>query len=753
MSDNNNNNGNGNGFSPFNYIEQVVSMRMVSVLEELFKKFNLRTLGLLAILLGIDSLKKIIVDMIETSKFNFLSKYKRLNIRNVSNWFNFNKNKPKLILNVKNKNKLNIKLKSTTIFWNAFYKLYKTDTVPIKFFITDHYINQQSKIQYYLTQIWNDIKIQTPKFECQLLDPIQFNFDVINESKNIKNACVADRFHFSNKQNCTLFELLPFKDFVDDANNFIDSGGNELATEINEKNIINIYNYLSNEFAFKDEIRIKKELYLILNSVERILNKTWGISNNRSFLGVGMKFDENYSDHGIWHSQRFRDRVKVEKWVCDQIFTSHTDRDDRYFNILLSSDNLELDLLDEWEQFTIEIQQNSKNTDSNKSIKIYDIKIDLVEEKDLQKNKKNNDDSNSDSSESESDSDKKKKNKKKNKKSYDYNMYSGWGETKKTKVITTSLINEVYKDFSTLYLKKDDHLILKNTLSRFKDKKDTYKLLGIPYKFNTLLYGEPGTGKTSTITTIACELGIDIYYVDISNVNSNEDLKMIFNHINKEISTPGVIVIEDIDAMTNAVLKRTKDSVNPGPEKTKKNIVPPNPSFDNLFDNEYPEYTEYTEYTEYPGYGEGYGHNKKNKSSIAAAIAYRKKLALDTEKDETGVTLECILNLTQGSLTQDGSMLIVTTNCLDKLDDALVRDGRFDIKLHLKACDHYQMKTIYKKFFERDIPDNIIDDIPEYKITPATFVSRMLPYILTDHTDQDILYQFTNEKINTDLNT
>lgn len=55
-------------------------------------------------------------------------------------------------------------------------------------------------------------------------------------------------------------------------------------------------------------------------------------------------------------------------------------------------------------------------------------------------------------------------------------------------------------------------------------------------------------------------------------------------------------------------------------------------------------------------------------------------------------------------------------------------------------CDHYQINTIYNKFFERNIPQNLLKKIPELKITPATFIQKLLPYIFKSNiNDIDIL--------------
>jgi SpoVK/Ycf46/Vps4 family AAA+-type ATPase len=211
----------------------------------------------------------------------------------------------------------------------------------------------------------------------------------------------------------------------------------------------------------------------------------------------------------------------------------------------------------------------------------------------------------------------------------------------------------------------------------FKYQKSMYTSLGIPYKLGILLYGPPGTGKSSCISAIATFLKRDVYYLDLSSVQTNEDLKMLFNHVNKSMTNNGIIVMEDIDAMTDIV------------------------------------------------------HDRSNKKKTK-----NQKL-----------TLECLLNLLQGSLTVDGSIFITTTNHIQNLDPALYREGRFDLKMNLDICDVYQLQTIYFKFFKRYIPDTLVELI-QNDMTPAKFISHLLLFFhLSNASDDDILKDIINYSV------
>jgi AAA+ superfamily predicted ATPase len=243
-----------------------------------------------------------------------------------------------------------------------------------------------------------------------------------------------------------------------------------------------------------------------------------------------------------------------------------------------------------------------------------------------------------------------------------------------TKKIECKSINEVEKDFDTLFLRQEDKEQLFNSLNMFKNNGHVLKELGLQNKFNLLLHGEPGTGKSTTIQAVANYLQKDIYYIDLQKVETNEDLHMIFEYVNKNVTNAGIIVMEDIDAMTSVVLKRT-DRLQ---EYKVSDII----------------------------------NNHKSKLS-----------------------LEYLLNILQGTLTMDNSVFIVTTNHVDHLDPAFYRDGRFDVKIELKLCDKYQIKNIYERMLKKEMKDDVLEKIQNDKFSPAKIIYHIKNYIFNNTVD------------------
>jgi hypothetical protein len=209
--------------------------------------------------------------------------------------------------------------------------------------------------------------------------------------------------------------------------------------------------------------------------------------------------------------------------------------------------------------------------------------------------------------------------------------------------------------------------------------------MGIPNKLGVMLNGPPGTGKTSTLAAIATYLEKDLYYLHLNDIRTNADLKLVFDFVFKKCSEGGVIVMEDIDAMSNVVAKRNTSD-----------------------------------------------------SSVSLRENARKH-----DPDES-LTLEFFLNVLQGTLTLDGSVFVATTNHLDTLDPAFYRRGRFDVIIEMGAADAYQIKNMYRRFFSRDVPASLLERIPERVHAPAEFISHFAQYLLRSELvdDETVLAPF-----------
>src|SRR5258708_6777115 len=82
-------------------------------------------------------------------------------------------------------------------------------------------------------------------------------------------------------------------------------------------------------------------------------------------------------------------------------------------------------------------------------------------------------------------------------------------------------------------------------------------LSGIPFRRGYLLYGAPGSGKTSIIHSLAGELGLDIYIISLSKTGLDDStLSSLISSLPEQC----IAIMEDIDAAFTHGLTRDGSS-------------------------------------------------------------------------------------------------------------------------------------------------------------------------------------------------
>ena len=69
------------------------------------------------------------------------------------------------------------------------------------------------------------------------------------------------------------------------------------------------------------------------------------------------------------------------------------------------------------------------------------------------------------------------------------------------------------------------------------------------------------------------------------------------------------------------------------------------------------------------------------------------------------LTLSGLLNAIDGVTSTEGRIMFMTTNYVDRLDPALIRPGRVDVKLYVGHCDHGQVLKMFKRFYPEESED------------------------------------------------
>src|SRR6266702_2841385 len=185
--------------------------------------------------------------------------------------------------------------------------------------------------------------------------------------------------------------------------------------------------------------------------------------------------------------------------------------------------------------------------------------------------------------------------------------------------------------------------------------------LGIPFRRGYLLYGAPGSGKTSIIHSLAGELGLDIYIISLSKAGLDD---ASLNSLIASLPEQCIAIMEDIDAaFTHGI---TRDISGTDLEDSRLR----DPSR--------------------PGDDDDPDDSPKDKRDGARSSG-----------GESGckITLSGLLNALDGISAQEGRILFATTNRYHTLDPALTRPGRMDLHVEFRLASRYQSRELYKRFY------------------------------------------------------
>ena len=105
----------------------------------------------------------------------------------------------------------------------------------------------------------------------------------------------------------------------------------------------------------------------------------------------------------------------------------------------------------------------------------------------------------------------------------------------------------------------------------------------------------------------------------------------------------------------------------------------------------------------------------------------------DQHEPSSSCTLSGLLNVLDGVSSQEGRIVIMTTNHLDRLDSALIRPGRVDMRVHLGNISPIAAKEMFLRMFSSDsgcnstVPEDQLEElaslfashIPADTITPS----------------------------------
>jgi DNA replication protein DnaC len=236
------------------------------------------------------------------------------------------------------------------------------------------------------------------------------------------------------------------------------------------------------------------------------------------------------------------------------------------------------------------------------------------------------------------------------------------------------------KTFETLFYTQKEDLI--NILNKFKKGNLYPSHVPMDNKLGILLYGPPGTGKTGTISAISNYLQRNITVINFTEISNIDDFESVFNPQGYKNT---IYIFDEFDCILNALGSNSKSEI-----------------------------------------------EKKDWGSmlLAAEGDERKQIIeimrTDINAVKKSLNLAYLLQKLDGLESSDGRIIIATTNNPDKINPALLRPGRFDIKVCLSNCTTEMYCKILGNYYKNEtgVTERILNaSIPELMYSPLEIIN------------------------------
>ncbi|XP_066335714.1 AAA-ATPase ASD, mitochondrial-like [Miscanthus floridulus] len=223
------------------------------------------------------------------------------------------------------------------------------------------------------------------------------------------------------------------------------------------------------------------------------------------------------------------------------------------------------------------------------------------------------------------------------------NPSSRWSSYQERKTIWSHVEFQHPATFDTLAMDPTEKASIVDDLRAFTGGKDYYTRVGKAWKRGYLLFGPPGTGKSTMIAAMANFLDYDVNDLELTAVKNNTELRKLFI----ETKEKSIIVIEDIDCSLDLTAKRQD--------------------------------------------------KKAHKESGDDTKTEKKE-----DEDDTKLTLSGVLNFIDGLWSACGGerIIIFTTNNKGALDPALIRPGRMDKHIEMSYCRYEAFKVLAHNYLD-----------------------------------------------------
>lgn len=227
------------------------------------------------------------------------------------------------------------------------------------------------------------------------------------------------------------------------------------------------------------------------------------------------------------------------------------------------------------------------------------------------------------------------------------------------------------------------------------------------YNLGMILYGRPGTGKTMMIKAICNYLSRDAYIIDMRKIKTKEAFSEIL--LNRETIDNNVFIFDEFDCVQDVIKIR-------GTNNTDEVKMPPRETVAQLKERQLQLLsilsTKDTKIVD----------DKTKKKEDCPIQMELNAIAQEIKDRENALTLDTMLTILDGVVERRNRVVIATTNHIDQIDSALLRDGRFDIRIELDRFDNNEAHELLEKIFLNDATPEELEYLRNTKIREHTYV-------------------------------
>lgn len=212
------------------------------------------------------------------------------------------------------------------------------------------------------------------------------------------------------------------------------------------------------------------------------------------------------------------------------------------------------------------------------------------------------------------------------------------------------------------------------------------------YNLGIMIYGLPGTGKTSFMKAICNHLKRNGHIYDMRSVKTSKQFKQMFKEVEKQ-----VYIFDEFDCVQGVINREKEDEPQTDHEDCKKELKT---RLLNLLAIQHTE--------------------SKETQNITKEIESVKK---EIKQLEELLNLETLLTVLDGPCEMRNRVIVAATNYIDRIDPALLRPGRFDVKIKLEEFNDEEAVELLEKMFAGDDYFEHIKTHTFKRLTPTNIIN------------------------------